>query len=365
MIRIENSSLDDHNGNIILRGVIDPQSFNDIHVGEYQRERRSTTKLRDMIIAIKAGIQLPDIEIGVRGADYRSRGGIYFIEAPSYIIDGLQRLTAAQKVMAENQKATVRLGAMIHFNTTERWERERFKAVNGGDGGRVAVSPNILLRNSADNSLSVATLLDMARNDNGFVLRGRVSWGQNKGRGEILTALTVLKTAGVLHSHFGPGRDSRYAQLMRACDKTVGVVGPATWRANVREFFNIIDQTFGIRSIIYADLSPHIKSSFLLTLAEVCAQHQTFWTDKRLLLLGTRDTEKLRLFPIRDPGIVQLIGLSGRINDILYNKLVNHMMSGRRINKMRKWDGRVADGILSIEKASEIRETDEDAESSQ
>jgi hypothetical protein len=280
--RVLNGSLDMHNGNIILRGVIDPKYLTNIQVAPYQRERRSVSKLKDMIAAVKTGTQLPDIEIGVRGANYREREGVFYLDDDCFIIDGLQRLTACERAIAENAEIDVRLGCMFHFNTSEKWERDRFKAVNGGDGGRVAVSPNVLLRNSAEDSISVDALLIMTSNDREFVLRNKISWGQNKGRGELLTALMVLKIIGVLHSHFGPGRSNRYHELYRAMDKTMGIVGNNIWRANVRHFFGVVDQAFGITSIKFVDLSVHMKGGFLKALAEMFSEHSTFWDGTRL-----------------------------------------------------------------------------------
>lgn len=355
-VKVQNGALDEHNGNIILRGVIDPSSFGAIQVDWYQREQRAVSKLKGMIAALKAGKQLPDIEIGVRGGDYTERSGNFFITPHCYVVDGLQRLTACIRVITENPQAVVRLGAMFHFNTNAKWERDRFEATNGGDGGRIAVSPNVLLRNSADSSQTVATLIKMCANDKEFVLRGKVSWGQNKGRTELLTALTVLKTIGHLHSHFGPGKSNRYSELMRACDKTIVVVGVTTWRANVREFFGLVDQAFGISQIRYVDLAPQIKFGFLRTLAQVLADHSTFWVDSKLAI-DRRDYEKLRGFKIADPGIVALIGSGGGVNPMLYRELVNHMNSGRRTNRLVKWNGEAADGIMPLESS---RETDGD-----
>lgn len=357
-IKVFNGALDEFNGNIVLRGVIDPTTLDNIKVDSYQREERSTKDLSKMVSALKQGRQLPDIEIGVRGDDYKERDGVFYINLPVYVIDGLQRITSCKRYLAESPSGNPRLGAMFHFGSTFSLEKERFKILNGGEGGRVPVSSNVLLRNSADESTSVAALMAMCQNDKEFVLRGKVCWNQRKGRGELMNALTVLKVMGIVHSHFGPGRSQRYSELMKATDKTMSTVGPNTWRANVRAYFDFLDQAFGIRSIRYVDLSAHIKFGFMRTLAQVFADHGSFWTETRLTV-DPRDHQKMRAFPINDPGVLGLIGTGSGVNPLLYQKIVSHLNSGRRTTRMVKWNGQAADGILSLEV---IDTTDDDSD---
>lgn len=345
-LKVLNGALDEHNGNIVLRGIISHESYDKIIVPSYQRERRSVGKLKTMIQAIKEGKQLPDIEIGIRGSGYSEEGGIFLIPHSCAVVDGLQRLTACQRALAEKPELNIRLGAMLHFGTTEKWEKDRFKTVNGGDGSRVAVSSNVMLRNSADESISVSSLLKMSEDDKEFVLKGLVSWNQNKSKGELITGMTLLKIIGVLHRHFGPGRSNRHNELMKSCDKTLGVVGVNNWKSNVRTFFDLVDQAFGLKSIRYTDLSVHILQSFLLTLAQVLADHANFW-DGNKLTIEKRDVGKLKQFPINDPGVVTMIKSSGNANPILYNHLVSHMDSGRRTNRLKKWNGQAADGLMT------------------
>jgi hypothetical protein len=168
------------------------------------------------------------------------------------------------------------------------------------------------------------------------------------GRGELLTALAVLKAIGVLHNHFGPGLSTSLEQLVLSVDKTYEMVGSNTWRSNVRQFFFIIDQAFGLATIAYRDLSPQIKGGFLRTLARVLTDHQNFWDGSRLKI-EVKDLMKLRQFPIRDPGVVALVNGTGAVIEPLYFKLVEHLNSYRRTGKLIKWNGRPADGMLSID----------------
>ena len=353
-VKVLNGALDEFNGNIVLRGVIDPLTLMNIKVDSYQREERSVSDLSKMVTALKAGRQLPDIEIGVRGDDYKERDGVFYISLPSYVIDGLQRITSCKRYLAEIPTGTPRLGAMFHFGSTFAFEKERFKILNGGEGGRVPVSANVLLRNSTDESLSVASLMAMSQNDKEFVLRGKICWNQRKGRGELMNALSVLKVIGFLHSHFGPGRSQRYYELMKSTDKTMDIIGPITWRANVRAYFDFLDQAFGVKSIRYVDLSAHIKFGFMRTLSQVFADHKSFWTDTKFTI-DPRDFQKMRAFPINDPGVLALIGTGGGVNPLLYQKIVSHLNSGRRTTRMVKWNGQAADGVMQLcEDPSEI-----------
>ena len=335
-------------GNIVLRGVVDPSCFLDIKVGTYQREESRPANIMKLAKALGQGARFPDVEIGIRGNDFRERDGVFYIEHDCYMVDGFQRLTASKRFLAENPENKVHLGALMHFGTTEEWERARFKTLNLD---RVRVSPNIILRNEV-NSHVVRALRSMSENDKEFALRNRVSWNQTMGRNELLGAVLVMKVIGVLHIHSGPGISSRVEDLVAAMDKTLNIVGVNTWRANVRTFFSVLDQAFGVRTIAYRDLSTHIKGGFMFTLARVFADHQTFWDGQRLEV-ARHDVEKLRNFPINDPGIVSLISNS-KANPLLYARLMQHMNSGRRTRKILKWDGQPASDILDVTQDSAV-----------
>lgn len=345
-LKVLSGALDVRNINgeerLVLRGVIDPACLCDIQVDDYQREEGSLSDLKGMIDAIKAGEQLPDVEIGIRGEKVTERNGVFYIDASPYMIDGLQRLSATKRVLLEmGMDFPVSFGALLHIGTTYEWELERFKILNLF---RRRVSPNILLRNEKK-SPAIQALLNLTTDHKEFVLRGRVSWGQKMGRAELITAFLVLKTIGVLHNQFGPGLSSSLTQLVPAIDKTYEALGPNVWRANVKAFFSAIDAAFQLRAIAYRDLSPQIKGVFLMTMARVFADHRTFWESNRLTV-DAKDLQKLSQFPLRDPGIREIISSSSRVNEILYAKIVQHLNSGRRIRRLTKWDGRPADGIL-------------------
>jgi hypothetical protein len=361
-LKILHGALDQIGEHIVLRGVIDPATYSDIKIGSYQREEGTVKELAKLLKAIRTGEQLPDVEIGIRGQNFNERDGVFYIPHDCYMVDGLQRLTACKRSRIERTEHDPRLGALLHFGSTEAWERERFKTLNLF---RRKVSPNILLRNEVD-SASVQALLSMSAKDKAFVLHERVCWRQKMNRGEVLTALTVMKTVGRLHTHWGPGRSSSHEQLVQSIDKTMEVVGVNNWRANVRTFFDTIDQAFGVRVISFRDLSPHVKTPFLFALSEMYAEHQNFWEGSRLTV-ADYEIAKLKQFPIRDPGIAALIsGGNQKGLGMLYSHLVDHMNRGRRTRQLTKWNGQKADGVLSLEGQEGFAdsETSEEAEAS-
>jgi hypothetical protein len=344
-VKVVNGALDELNGNIVLRGVIDQGCLPDIKVGTYQREEARGSHISKLVKALRAGERFPDIEIGIRGLNFREhQGGTFYVEHDCYVVDGFQRITASKRYLAEEAGRQVHLGALLHFGTTEEWERLRFETLNQE---RARVSPNVILRNKVD-SLVVRALRAMSENDKEFVLRNRICWGQRMSRGELLGALLTMKVAGVLHCHFGPGMSSRVDQLVASMDKTFGIVGSNIWRANVRGFFETLDQAFGVRSIAFRDLSPHIKGGFMFTLARIFADHQTFWEGTRLVV-QRHDIEKLHSFPIKDPGILDMVnGSASKLNPLLYSNLVGHMNSGRRTRRLIKWNGKPTDGVPDL-----------------
>jgi hypothetical protein len=358
-VRVVNAAIAEFAGSLVLRGVIDQNSLGEILADDYQREEGSISDLASLVESFKRGDQIPDIEIGVRGGNYSVRDDVHFIPDDCYVIDGLQRLTAAKRALAQNPSLQISLGAKFHFNTNWVWEKTRFKTLNQA---RRRVSPNILLRNDADVSESVGALYNMSQNDMGFVLKGCISWGQKMARNERLTALSTLKLVGVLHCHFGPGLAVAIDQLMAANDKTMKVVGPNKWRENVRTFFDVVDQAFGIRHIAFRDMAPWLKFGFLRALAMMFAEHKSFWDDQHRLVMPRGFIEKLKKFPVSAPEIKGMVNGSST-NPLLYRELVNWIDSGKRNGHMVKWNGMKADGILSIQAEVSLEEGTEKSDS--
>src|SRR3989344_3325912 len=144
-IKVRHAALDEFDGQIVLRGRIDPVSLGDLKVGPYQRELLPKSKIGDLKTAFKdPSGSVPDLDLGMRGGNFSidkkaptEHGEVLILHDPVFIIDGLQRTTAAKELLLEGCEA--RIGAMIHFGTTEEWEQKRFYTLNVA---RTRLSPN-------------------------------------------------------------------------------------------------------------------------------------------------------------------------------------------------------------------------------
>ncbi|MBP7741713.1 MAG: hypothetical protein KA104_03435 [Candidatus Pacebacteria bacterium] len=338
-VKILNGALDEHDGNIVLRGVIAPESFVDLRVDDYQREVAPLTSQTSILSALQSGEKLPDIELGMRGQKYRlDKDGNIWLQDPTYIIDGLQRTSTAIHFLNGNAGAPVRIGALIHFDTTKEWERDRFRILNTL---RAKVSPNILLRNRRETSRAVLSLSGLCENDKTFVLHRRVSWGQRMTRGELITALTMAKIAGILHSHKAAGRYVNVDQLVPALDKAGDVIGITNVRENVKAFFDLIDECFGIRRVQYRESAVHMRSQFLFVFARLLSDHTDFWRqpDEKKLAIDARLKRKIAQFPIHDPTVMNLAGSSGKSRDVLYMLLRDHINRGKTTKRLSSRKG--------------------------
>lgn len=331
-IKIVSAAMDEgEEGAIIIRGVIDPDSLNLLKVAEYQREVLPQSKIQDLVKAYTSGGRVPDIELGMRGGSYRDRSGemTFYLSDDVYIIDGLQRVTAGKVLMQNGSGKKPHLGVVVHTCTTEKWERERFRILNAQ---RTKLSPNVLLRNRKHDSQAIDCLYHLTH-DKSFVLCGRVSWNQRKQREQLIDAMVFLKVIGSLHSHLGPGLSQSVDLLSSGLDKTMTSVGRSILRDNIKTFFDVVDQAWGLRSVVYTDTSPQIRLNFLRTLARVFSDHAIFWRETRLAV--DRDTvAKLKLFPVHDPSVANLAGSSSSAAMLLYQMIVNHINSGKRTRRL-------------------------------
>lgn len=316
-------------GQIVLRGVIDPGSLGSLLQPTYQRETLRKAKTQELMEAFRSSTgRVPDVELAVRGERYgcTDSNGTYTITGDVYIIDGLQRISAARRFVSEGGKPLV--GAMIHFETTEEWERERFDILNMC---RTRLSPNILLRNRTAQCTSLCRLYDLC-SDESFVLYQRVSWSQYMRREELLTALSLLKTVMRLHSKFGAGRYVSVAGLWQALPPMMSSVGHATMIDNVKSFFQLLDTTWGIRGILYKDRATHLKSGFLFALADVVSGYPMFWSGKSLCI--DRDVQKkIGQFGLNDPNVRAMACSTSSIG-LLSRLLVDHINSGKRTRRL-------------------------------
>ncbi len=329
-LKILSGALDElTEGRIVLRGVIDPASLRGLLKPEYQRETLRKTKIEELMEAFRSGSgRVPDVELAVRGEGYgcTDSDGTYAITGDVYIIDGLQRISAARQFVFDGGKPLV--GAMLHFATTEAWERERFEILNMR---RTRLSPNVLLHNRTAQCPSLRRLYELCF-DESFVLYQRVSWSQYMRREELLTALSFLKTVMRLHSKFGAGRYISVSGIWQALPPMMSSVGHATMIDNVKMFFQLLDTTWGVRGILYKDRATHLKIGLLSALADVVSGYPQFWFGKSLRI--DRDMQKkIGQFALSDPNI-RAMASSGSSIALLSRLIVDHINSGKRTRRL-------------------------------
>lgn len=315
---------------LVVRGVIDPASLKEIKADIYQREILPGAKSSALMKALKEST-VPDVELGMRGSKTREHeGGVIFLQDDVFVIDGLQRISAAKRLVSLDPSAEPRIGAVVHMDTTPEWETTRFRILNQE---RTQVSAAVLLRNSREDHPGIEMAFKLC-SDQLFVMHNRVSWNQRMARGEILQARLFCQTATMLHSRFGPGRGNSVADIAVGLDKITEVVGRNTVRDNIKEFYDLIDRCFNIRHIQISTGATQIKGTFLLVFARLLADHDDFWKGNRLVV--SKDLErKIAAFPLNDPEVIRLAGAGGQAYQILYGLMVNHINSGKRTRRLQ------------------------------
>ena len=319
---------------IVLRGVLENDSFDLLQVSEYQREVLAQSKIMELVDAMKTG-SVPDVELGMRGGSFREGEGAFYLQDPVFIIDGLQRVTAVKhmlRLLGQEGVRPPRLGATVYFNTTEEWERERFKILNLY---RAKLSPNVLLRNRRHDYSAVETMYNLATEDKTFVLKGRICWNQGMTRQELISAQTYLRVVGYLHSHLGPTRACRGEELTKGIQKVMSLVGRNIFRENIRTFFDVLDQAFGIRVVTFKEGAAYLKFTFMTCLAEIFSNHFDFWRENKLFVEADL-IRKIKLFPLADPNVRNLCSAGGMANRLLYRLLVDHINRGKTSRRLKE-----------------------------
>jgi len=336
-IKVIHGALDETpQGEIILRGIIDANSLHLIEVDDYQREVLPLTTIADIMKALETGT-VPDIELAMRGGRCLDREGSYYLHDGVYVVDGLQRVTAGLELLKKG--LTPRIGAVIHFNTTKEWEKERFRILNLF---RTKLSPNIVVRNLKDENEAVDLLYRLSTDKN-FVLGNRVSWKQRMQRDELVTAVTFLKVVARLHGHVVTGtKNSNLEQIADALVRLIEITGPNVFRDNVKAFFELVDQAWGVKRIAFKEGASYIRTNFLMCLASLLSDHYDFWgrgqgngTSEHRLFIEKTLANKFHLFPVSDPQVVNLAGSTGKSRDMLYMLMLQHVNSGKRTRRLK------------------------------
>src|SRR6266446_2359342 len=334
VVRLDQATLDDKSGQIVAHGWLNLEALQNLRVGDYQREilevARRKSSIRD---AVKAGLRLPDIMLGMRGQNYTSRGGAMLLENDVFIIDGLQRVAALRKHAADNpeEAAKVRIGAEVRFDTTRDTEEALFTILNVK---RRAMSPSVILRNKRNHSDGVATLYGLSMNDRNFALYGKVCWDQEMHRGELTTAVSFDKTCITLLRHTAPGgrQISSSGGLPKTLDAQAKASGLQNFRGNIHAYFEVLDEVWGLRGIKYSDRATNTRVNFMIQLAAMFSDHEEFWDGNKLVLDASQKT-KLKSFPIDDPTIIRLAGAGSAAGMLLYRHMIDHMNKGRQASR--------------------------------
>ena len=341
-IKLLSAGLDDRDGEIIAHGWLDIDSIKQLLVDDYQREVLSRQGRRGKIAtAVSEGARLPDIMLGMRGENFSSQKDTMVLQDKVYIIDGLQRVSAMLQAAEEDPELLkkLRIGAEVRFSTSRAKERDLFLVLNGS---RIPVSPNVILRNIRDSNKAVLTLYGLSNTDPRFALRGKVQWDQRQTRGQLATALTLVKAGNSLHRHirgYGPrnsvkvGGTTGPIHLASALETKATNIGLAVFRHNMTELFDAIDKAWGIRNVEYTEMAAQLKSNFIMTLSRLFSDHDNFW-DGDKLSVETVLIKKLGTFPLQDPHMARLAASGSQTLPILYNYMRDHMNKGKRTNKL-------------------------------
>lgn len=336
-VRLIHAALDEsplRGGTIILRGVLDQKTLSNLRLDDYQREAAPLSSLSSIWKAIKAGDPLPDIELGMRGKRVTGAKDEYILQDPVYIIDGQQRVGCALYHLTQFPDAIVNLGATVHFDTTRIWEKDRFRVLNSS---RMKVAPSVLLRNEREQVPALGSLYGLSTNDKHFVLYNKVCWKQRKARTDLITGLMLVRTALTLHAHKASYGGTNLIELVNGVTKCSHEVGAGNLRENLKEFFRLIDDCWGVSNVSYTTGAPHLKLNFLLVLAKLISDHYAFWRqpDEKTLSIPLDLKRKLKLLNVHDPAVVNLSGGSGKAKYMLYLLIRDHINSGKRTRHIR------------------------------
>lgn len=331
-IKLTNAALHENGDDVVLRGVLTADSLPLLKVADYQREILPGKSARNLEAVLASGSSVPDITLGMRGGSFKEgKDGSFVLEDRVYIIDGLQRTSAAIKIGKTNPEKAPSLGAVVYFNTTEGSERILFRHLNTL---RTKLSPNVLLYNERNSNPQVKLLYDLCQ-DSTFALYQRVCWKQLMSRAQLMNATGLVRNTAMLHKHFG-GVDT-YDVLMQAQGLNRMKIPRTAVRDNVKTFWQLIDVNWKVRDITYKEFAPHIKSTFLWALAALLNGHEDFWDDS-VLKIPPIHRKKLATFPLSDPSVARLCGAGGNASTILLPMLVDHINSGKKLNRLKPFN---------------------------
>jgi hypothetical protein len=171
-------------------------------------------------------------------------------------------------------------------------------------------------------------------NDPEFALYKRVAWEQRMKKTELITGLMLAKAAIACHKH-GSGSLGRggSSAVPGALERIIKIVGMPALRANVKEFFEIIDVCWGLRAIEYNTIAPQVRGNWLIVLGTILSDHTNFWDGKELFVDADMK-RKFKSFPLHDTNVIHLCSSGNMAIPMLYNLVRQHMDKGRRVNRL-------------------------------
>jgi hypothetical protein len=321
-VRILQAGLEeDAQGEITVRGVLDPDCLKYLNMGWYQREGGfSDVHINEIIAAYFSAAKIADITIGMRGQRVKSDKDIYSLLDKCFVIDGGQRVYAAAMALRERPDLKIHLGVKAYLGTTEETENEMFCKLGTT---QVKIAPSILLRNKKKKSPAAALLLTISK-DPDFALKDRITWGQRKTRHELVPGFTLARIAGALHAHQVAGLKSyRVYELLAALDDLVSKIGEDNVHTNVIKFFDVIDRCWSIRQLSghRNEPKPQLRPLFMFCLAALFSRYGEFWdgTPRAEFYCSDKFVRKLKSFTLN-----KYVAQSVR-RDVIYEILRKHL----------------------------------------
>ena len=99
------------------------------------------------------------------------------------------------------------------------------------------------------------------------------------------------------------------------------------------EFFQDINDIWGITNVTFKGKATFLKYGFLGALAQVLSDYRQFWTGERLYIKQDYK-RKLATFPLNDPTVMQLGSIGRDTNLVLKRLLIDHLNKGRRTGRL-------------------------------
>lgn len=303
-VRFFNAIVQDTPNKKSIHGTLDLSTITELRIGTYQRElllKRMNGYAKDY----KDGAVVDELTLGMRGDRYEVNGdGSVTCYDPVFVIDGQQRAGGGIAAMIADETCEPFLTARIFIGTDSAWEQNQFKIRNRK---REPVSANVHIRNLREEGNRFALLLYDLSFDPAFALCNRVTWNNGAKRGEVISAIGVLKVCSELFSRFAVGLINTKHEVM--ADKLNAValkLGFDVTRNIIIDYWDVIDRTRGIRNIGFDGPYTQAKQPFNRGVAQCFAQHREFWKGN-VLKVPRIYRERIININFDDPVIAPLI----------------------------------------------------------